>query len=138
MSSSGSGTEEGGAQNIAVVFCERLDQYKIDGRWLKIPIMGVFDVDITAGTILRWKDHFCYAKYQKQKEALFGANFSLFRKTAPPSSLETRYADDQASDTATMRRKKILTLALRQCQGKWKEKSEAGRAAALLLGVDLS
>ncbi len=42
-------------KNIAVVFCERTDQYKIEGKWLKIPINGVFDVDLEKKQVLRWK-----------------------------------------------------------------------------------
>ena len=37
-------------------------RYKIEGKWLRIPICGCFDVDVKNGTIKRWKDYFDYSK----------------------------------------------------------------------------
>jgi len=62
-----------------VVFMERLDQFKIDGVWLKIPILGFMKV--RDGKIEFWKDYWDYAKYKRFVSEHFGENFHLFRKT---------------------------------------------------------
>ena len=62
-----------------VVFVERLDQFKIHGQWLSIPICGYLVVE--AGKIRVWKDYWCYQKYKAQSTRLFGPDFSLFKVT---------------------------------------------------------
>jgi limonene-1,2-epoxide hydrolase len=67
------------------VLTERLDRFKIDGKWLEIPICGAFDV--VDGKVKRWKDYWDYAKYNERKALLFGRVFALFRppQLAAPS-----------------------------------------------------
>ena len=62
-----------------VVFVERLDQYLIQGKWLKIPISGFLEIT-KQGKIAKWKDYFCYKKYKEQTIKLFGKGFSLFKQ----------------------------------------------------------
>jgi limonene-1,2-epoxide hydrolase len=38
------------------VLTERTDRYRIDGKWIEYPLMGIFE--IRRGTILAWRDYF--------------------------------------------------------------------------------
>ncbi len=39
-----------------VVLNERTDRFLIDGQWLELPVMGIFEV--TGGKISAWRDYF--------------------------------------------------------------------------------
>mmetsp|Transcript_128727 Transcript_128727/g.293895 ORF Transcript_128727/g.293895 Transcript_128727/m.293895 type:complete len:145 (-) Transcript_128727:44-478(-) len=62
-----------------LVFTEREDSFLIEGKWLRIPICGRFNVD-DQGLIREWKDYWDYKSYEQRKLDLFGEGFSLFRK----------------------------------------------------------
>eukprot|EP01062_Namystynia_karyoxenos_P042391 TRINITY_DN3098_c0_g1_i2.p1 TRINITY_DN3098_c0_g1~~TRINITY_DN3098_c0_g1_i2.p1 ORF type:complete len:221 (+),score=78.72 TRINITY_DN3098_c0_g1_i2:72-665(+) len=63
-----------------VVLTERLDRFKVEGKWLEIPICGALDVE--GGKVKRWHDYWDYVSYSERKERLFGPGFSLFRAPA--------------------------------------------------------
>ena len=63
------------------VFVERLDQFCIDGVWLRIPICGYLVVNAQTNKIKFWKDYWCYAKYKEFTTKAFGPEFRLFRAT---------------------------------------------------------
>jgi len=50
------------------VLTERVDRFRIKGRWLEIPVMGTFE--LRDGKIARWRDYFDAAQFQAQMEAL--------------------------------------------------------------------
>lgn len=50
------------------VLSERLDRLRIDGRWLEIPLMGIFE--FSGGKISVWRDYFDLQDYQRQKDGL--------------------------------------------------------------------
>ena len=47
-----------------LVFNERLDRFCTDGKWLEIPVCGVFE--ITDGKISLWRDYFDLKTYTDQ------------------------------------------------------------------------
>ena len=53
------------------VLNERLDRFEIGGRWLEIPVMGIFE--ILDGRIIAWRDYFDLAQFQKQLAEIGGA-----------------------------------------------------------------
>jgi limonene-1,2-epoxide hydrolase len=63
------------------VFVERLDQFFIDGHWLRIPICGYLVV--AEGKVTLWKDYWDYTKYKAFVTEKYGKDFRLFRKTLP-------------------------------------------------------
>ena len=67
------------ARNGDTVFVERLDEFYIQGKWLKIPICGYLKVK--GGKVVFWKDYWDYKKYKDFVVANYGADFRLFRKT---------------------------------------------------------
>ena len=60
-------------------WCVRLDQFRVEGKWLTIPILGYLVVK--GGKIQYWKDYWCYKKYKAETTELFGPEFSLFKAT---------------------------------------------------------
>jgi limonene-1,2-epoxide hydrolase len=60
------------------VFVQRLDRFKIDGKWLEIPICGLLRV--RDGKVAYWKDYWCYGKYKAFVTANFPPGFSMLRK----------------------------------------------------------
>ncbi|MFM7786185.1 MAG: limonene-1,2-epoxide hydrolase family protein [Gammaproteobacteria bacterium] len=47
-----------------VVMNERTDRFELhDGRWLELPVMGVFE--LRGGRIVAWRDYFDLAGFQK-------------------------------------------------------------------------
>lgn len=62
------------------VFVERLDQFLVDGHWIKIPICGYLKV--LNGKVVLWKDYWCYKKYKEFVVEHYGSDFKLFKKTA--------------------------------------------------------
>lgn len=48
-----------------VVMNERLDRFLVDGRWVEIPVAGVFVVE--DGRITLWRDYFDLATYSRQR-----------------------------------------------------------------------
>ncbi len=49
------------------VMTERLDRFKINNRWISLPVMGVFEV--TDGLITCWRDYFDMEQFQSQLKA---------------------------------------------------------------------
>jgi limonene-1,2-epoxide hydrolase len=47
-----------------VVFNERLDRFEMGGRWIEVPVTGVWEV--TDGKISLWRDYFDLATYTNQ------------------------------------------------------------------------
>jgi limonene-1,2-epoxide hydrolase len=45
-----------GESEEGVVFTERLDRFQMNGKWLEIPVMGVFELE--NGKITGWRDYF--------------------------------------------------------------------------------
>lgn len=68
------------ARNEDTVFVERLDEFFIEGKWLKIPICGYLKVK--DGRVILWKDYWDYTKYKEFVVNNYGPDFRLFRKTA--------------------------------------------------------
>ncbi len=52
------------AETDGVVFNERLDRFRIDGRWIEIAVSGVWEV--RDGLIFLWRDYFDLAAFQRQ------------------------------------------------------------------------
>lgn len=48
-----------------VVMNERLDRFLVDGRWVEIPVAGVFVV--LDGLVTLWRDYFDLATYSRQR-----------------------------------------------------------------------
>lgn len=46
------------------VMTERTDRFQIGGRWVELPVMGVFELD--NGKISAWRDYFDMQQFQKQ------------------------------------------------------------------------
>jgi limonene-1,2-epoxide hydrolase len=47
------------------VLTERLDKFKMpDGRWIELPVMGVFEFE--NGQIAKWRDYFDLSDFQRQ------------------------------------------------------------------------
>ena len=49
------------------VLTERIDRFKINNRWIALPVMGTFEV--TDGLITHWRDYFDMAQFTSQVEA---------------------------------------------------------------------
>lgn len=47
-----------------VVMTERTDKFLMNGQWLALPVMGVFE--IKDGKIAKWRDYFDMAQFQSQ------------------------------------------------------------------------
>ncbi|MEQ1887631.1 MAG: limonene-1,2-epoxide hydrolase family protein [Alphaproteobacteria bacterium] len=47
-----------------VVMTERTDKFRINGQWLALPVMGVFE--IKEGKIAKWRDYFDLGQFQSQ------------------------------------------------------------------------
>ena len=56
------------AVNGGVVLTERLDKFKVKGRWVEIPVMGVFETD--GGKISAWRDYFDLGQVQSRFAAV--------------------------------------------------------------------
>jgi limonene-1,2-epoxide hydrolase len=52
------------AQTGHVVLTERTDGFRIGGRWLELPVMGVFEFE--DGKIRAWRDYFDLSTWTKQ------------------------------------------------------------------------
>jgi limonene-1,2-epoxide hydrolase len=50
--------------NDGVVLTERTDCFLIGENWVKLPVMGTFELD--GGKITAWRDYFDMAQFQKQ------------------------------------------------------------------------
>jgi limonene-1,2-epoxide hydrolase len=48
----------------AVVMNERTDRFLINGNWLELPVMGVFELE--DGKITAWRDYFDMAQFSNQ------------------------------------------------------------------------
>lgn len=51
-----------------VVLSERVDRFLVHGRWLEIPLVGVFE--LRHGRIRIWRDYFDLADYRRQRHAV--------------------------------------------------------------------
>lgn len=49
------------------VMTERVDRFKINNRWIALPVMGTFEVE--DGLITHWRDYFDMAQFTSQVEA---------------------------------------------------------------------
>jgi limonene-1,2-epoxide hydrolase len=47
-----------------VVLTERVDKFEIGGKWIALPVMGVFE--LRDGKICAWRDYFDMAQFTKQ------------------------------------------------------------------------
>ncbi len=45
-----------GENKEGAVFTERLDRFEINGKWVEIPVMGIFELE--NGKITGWRDYF--------------------------------------------------------------------------------
>lgn len=54
-----------------VVLTERTDKFEINGKWLKLPVMGTFE--FADGKISHWRDYFDMAKFQEQMATITAA-----------------------------------------------------------------
>ena len=52
-----------GDNNAGVVINERVDRFNMGGRWVELPLAGVFE--IKNGKIALWRDYFDLATFQK-------------------------------------------------------------------------
>ncbi|WP_340314518.1 limonene-1,2-epoxide hydrolase family protein [Rhizorhabdus argentea] len=50
------------------VMTERLDRFRVGGKWIEIPVMGIFE--LADGKITHWRDYFDAAIFQSQMDAL--------------------------------------------------------------------
>jgi limonene-1,2-epoxide hydrolase len=46
------------------VMTERTDRFEIGGRWVELPVMGIFELE--NGKISAWRDYFDMQQFQKQ------------------------------------------------------------------------
>ncbi len=60
------------AANDEVVMCERLDRFLVRGRWVEVPVAGVFV--IRDGKIATWRDYFDLLSYRRQKDEATSAS----------------------------------------------------------------
>ncbi len=51
-----------------VVMTERRDDFKINGKWLRLPVMGTFE--IKDGKIAKWRDYFDLKDFETQMAAV--------------------------------------------------------------------
>lgn len=65
------------------VFVERHDQFLVDGKWIRIPILGYLKVK--NGQVCFWKDYWDYQKYKQYVTKEFGPDFKLFRSQVKKS-----------------------------------------------------
>ncbi|GBG29463.1 Hypothetical Protein FCC1311_056842 [Hondaea fermentalgiana] len=63
------------ARNGSLVFVERIDNFLINGTWLRIPICGYFKV--CQGKIEFWKDYWDYCRYKEFVRNTFGKGASM-------------------------------------------------------------
>jgi limonene-1,2-epoxide hydrolase len=54
------------AESAGLVMNERLDRFEIGGKWLEIPVAGVFEV--ADGKIALWRDYFDLATFTGQSQ----------------------------------------------------------------------
>jgi limonene-1,2-epoxide hydrolase len=47
-----------------VVMNERVDRFRVDGRWIELPVAGIFE--LRDGRIAAWRDYFDLASYRSQ------------------------------------------------------------------------
>ena len=52
------------ANDAGVVLTERIDRFHINGKWLELPVMGVFEVADTK--ITAWRDYFDMNQFTSQ------------------------------------------------------------------------
>ncbi len=50
------------------VMTERTDRFRINGQWLSLPVMGVFEIQ--NGKISKWRDYFDLGQFQSQLAAI--------------------------------------------------------------------
>lgn len=50
----------------SIVMNERLDRFLMAGRWIEVPVAGIFEVE--NGRIVLWRDYFDEATYRRQLE----------------------------------------------------------------------
>jgi len=48
----------------SVVFAERIDRFRLGGKQVEVPVVGVFEV--RDGKIAAWRDYFDFATWQRQ------------------------------------------------------------------------
>jgi len=48
----------------SVVFAERVDRFRMGGKQVEVPVVGVFE--IRDGRIAAWRDYFDFATWQRQ------------------------------------------------------------------------
>lgn len=53
------------------VLTERLDRFKIGGKWLELGVMGTFQFDAD-GKITHWRDYFDMAQFQTRMAEILG------------------------------------------------------------------
>ncbi len=51
-----------------VVLTERSDDFKINGKWMRLPVMGTFE--IRDGKIAKWRDYFDLKDFESQMAAV--------------------------------------------------------------------
>ena len=54
-----------------VVMTERTDKFRINGKWLDLPVMGIFE--LADGKITHWRDYFDIGQFQTQMAAINAA-----------------------------------------------------------------
>jgi limonene-1,2-epoxide hydrolase len=47
-----------------VVLTERVDRFRVRGRWIELPVMGAFEV--RDGRVTAWRDYFDMKQFQDQ------------------------------------------------------------------------
>ncbi len=55
------------AADADVVLTERVDKFKINGVWVEVPVMGVFET--AGGKIAAWRDYFDLGQFQSRLAA---------------------------------------------------------------------
>jgi limonene-1,2-epoxide hydrolase len=56
------------------VLTERTDKFRINGQWIAIRVMGIFEM--RDGKIAKWRDYFDLAEFQDQMTAVMRASAS--------------------------------------------------------------
>ncbi|MBH79352.1 MAG: limonene-1,2-epoxide hydrolase [Gammaproteobacteria bacterium] len=51
-------------ESDGVVLTERVDKFEVNGAWIALPVMGIFEV--SEGKITAWRDYFDLADFQSQ------------------------------------------------------------------------
>lgn len=62
---------EAAKSGAAVVLTERTDRFLVGGKWVELPVMGVFE--IAGGRICAWRDYFDLAQFTGQMPPSGGA-----------------------------------------------------------------